>query len=377
MDDNDDVLVQPMPDMNDARELVFGGSSLGNNININNNNDAVSPYAMELLREAYLAQVPVAEFKPIYGGDNNLNVQYAPSKTTSNAKGVVGDKNLNGKLIPTNIVEIERMFAENLFGPIVARESFKSLDGNNKAEASSARKASKAESKPFVETRDNIDRNTYSKLTSDELRLNAEKRLSDISSASLLSFGSDNGLSGAAAGNGGGAFGSAQSMFAGRNRLSVMAVVFACTGAAVFGVIAAATFYRRVKTRRGGNGNDSNYPAYGVTGPIKPPSSLDLTAGDRKLAKSAETYHYQNQKRAMLASERHVGLGGKTAAAAAGVAGAGDESDSDLDEGSECGDYTVYECPGLAPAGCMEVQNPLFIGSDAESISPRSDRAEE
>jgi hypothetical protein len=30
------------------------------------------------------------------------------------------------------------------------------------------------------------------------------------------------------------------------------------------------------------------------------------------------------------------------------------------DEETEEGDYTVYECPGLAPTGEIEVKNPLF-----------------
>jgi len=32
----------------------------------------------------------------------------------------------------------------------------------------------------------------------------------------------------------------------------------------------------------------------------------------------------------------------------------------DSEEENEEGDYTVYECPGLAPTGEMEVKNPLF-----------------
>lgn len=35
-------------------------------------------------------------------------------------------------------------------------------------------------------------------------------------------------------------------------------------------------------------------------------------------------------------------------------------SDVDSEEENEEGDYTVYECPGLAPTGEMEVKNPLF-----------------
>ncbi|XP_060126086.1 neural proliferation differentiation and control protein 1-like [Zootoca vivipara] len=38
------------------------------------------------------------------------------------------------------------------------------------------------------------------------------------------------------------------------------------------------------------------------------------------------------------------------------------------DEENEDGDFTVYECPGLAPTGEMEVKNPLF--DDASLRSP-------
>jgi len=49
------------------------------------------------------------------------------------------------------------------------------------------------------------------------------------------------------------------------------------------------------------------YPAYGVTGPAAPSNGKDSrggSPGDRKLAQSAQMYHYQHQKQQMLASER-------------------------------------------------------------------------
>lgn len=47
--------------------------------------------------------------------------------------------------------------------------------------------------------------------------------------------------------------------------------------------------------------SDVEYPAYGVTGPTK---ERDGSPGDRKLAQSAQMYHYQHQKQQMIASER-------------------------------------------------------------------------
>ncbi|XP_054738494.1 uncharacterized protein LOC129244723 [Anastrepha obliqua] len=102
---------------------------------------------------------------------------------------------------------------------------------------------------------------------------------------------------------------------------------------------------------------DVEYPAYGVTGPNKDISP----SGDRKLAQSAQMYHYQHQKQQIIAMENRQ--------AAEGSCGMSDvESD---DEENEEGDYTVYECPGLAPPMSeMEVKNPLFL--DETPVTPSS-----
>lgn len=98
---------------------------------------------------------------------------------------------------------------------------------------------------------------------------------------------------------------------------------------------------------------DVEYPAYGVTGPNKDISP----SGDRRLAQSAQMYHYQHQKQQIIAmenstgGERHGGI-----------------SDVESDDDNEEGDYTVYECPGLAPTGEMEVKNPLFL--DETPVTP-------
>jgi len=82
---------------------------------------------------------------------------------------------------------------------------------------------------------------------------------------------------------------------------------------------------------------DVDYPAYGVTGPSK---DVSPTGGDRKLAQSAHMYHYQHQKQQMAALQ-------KTPLPGDGQGSAG--SDVESDDENEEGDYTVYECPGLAP----------------------------
>uniref|UniRef100_A0A2K6TSI2 Neural proliferation, differentiation and control 1 n=1 Tax=Saimiri boliviensis boliviensis TaxID=39432 RepID=A0A2K6TSI2_SAIBB len=69
--------------------------------------------------------------------------------------------------------------------------------------------------------------------------------------------------------------------------------------------------------------------------------------GDQRLAHSAEMYHYQHQRQQMLCLERHKEPPKELDTASS-------------DEENEDGDFTVYECPGLAPTGEMEVRNPLF-----------------
>lgn len=56
--------------------------------------------------------------------------------------------------------------------------------------------------------------------------------------------------------------------------------------------------------------SEVDYPAYGVTGPAQPATTKDSRSsgspGDRKLAQSAQMYHYQHQKQQMIASERYI-----------------------------------------------------------------------
>ncbi|XP_028852990.1 neural proliferation differentiation and control protein 1 isoform X2 [Denticeps clupeoides] len=87
-----------------------------------------------------------------------------------------------------------------------------------------------------------------------------------------------------------------------------------------------------------------DYPAFGVMGPH---SYDNISSGDKKLAQSAQMYHYQHQKQQMLSLKHRDD---------AKIP----ESGATSDEENEDGDFTVYECPGLAPTGEMEVRNPLF-----------------
>jgi len=64
-------------------------------------------------------------------------------------------------------------------------------------------------------------------------------------------------------------------------------------------------------------------------------------------------FHYQQQRQQMMAQEK-AHLDAKPV-----------YSDDSDDEAPGGGDYTVYECPGLAPTGEMEVRNPLFAEPDS------------
>ncbi|BFZ05600.1 hypothetical protein BsWGS_08639 [Bradybaena similaris] len=120
-------------------------------------------------------------------------------------------------------------------------------------------------------------------------------------------------------------------------------------------MLAGVCYYRFRRSAKAAS--DVEYPAYGVTGPMK---DRVPSPGDRKLAQSAQMYHYQHQKQQMIAMEKANGDMKH------------DASEDDSDEDNLEGDYTVYECPGLAPTGEMEIRNPLFRGEDTP-VTPGED----
>ena len=193
-----------------------------------------------------------------------------------------------------------------------------------------------------------------------------------------------------------------------------VAIIAGCSLAAVFGVMG--TGYCLYKfNNHNKSAADVDYPAYGVTGPMTKINSpiLDSPAirpdridnlsngsaspgnslknsprsssghnspcssmssahsqhlpGDRKLAQNAQIYHYHHQKQQMIQSANS-----RAAAAAASkqprLTSTTSDNDSDDDHDDEI-DYIVYECPGLAPTGEMEVKNPLFQ-DDSTPASP-------
>jgi len=147
-----------------------------------------------------------------------------------------------------------------------------------------------------------------------------------------------------------------------RNDTLFMVIVGACCAVGAVGLVAAAMFWYKIQ-KRAEAAVDSDYPSYGVTGPNTSGTKISpsSTMSDRKLAQSAQMFHYQQQRQQMMAQEK-AHLDTKPV-----------HSDDSDDEAPGGGDYTVYECPGLAPTGEMEVRNPLFAEDDSSLIlSPSS-----
>jgi len=146
-----------------------------------------------------------------------------------------------------------------------------------------------------------------------------------------------------------------------RNDTLFIAIVGICCVVGVVGLVAAATFWYKIQKRAEAAG-EAEYPSYGVTGPNASGTKISpsSTMCDRKLAQSAQMFHYQQQRQQMMAQEK-AHLDAKPV-----------NSDDSDDEAPGGGDYTVYECPGLAPTGEMEVRNPLFAEPDSSLISSAS-----
>jgi len=138
-----------------------------------------------------------------------------------------------------------------------------------------------------------------------------------------------------------------------RNDTLFLIIVGTCSLIGILGLIAAAVFWYKIQ-KRAEAAIESDYPSYGFAGghvgASKAASSSAMS--DRKLAQSAQMFHYQQQRQQMMAQEKaHLDARPMHS----------DDSDEEIPAGN---DYTVYECPGLAPTGEMEVRNPLFAEPD-------------
>ncbi|XP_038673443.1 neural proliferation differentiation and control protein 1-like isoform X3 [Scyliorhinus canicula] len=79
---------------------------------------------------------------------------------------------------------------------------------------------------------------------------------------------------------------------------------------------------------------------------------------DWKIVGKLHRHHYQHQKNVLQAMEEDQSEAQTTQVS----------TDSEMD--NESGAYTVYECPGLAPSGEMEIHNPLFDNSVLRGSGP-------
>ncbi|KAK2580465.1 hypothetical protein KPH14_006207 [Odynerus spinipes] len=140
-----------------------------------------------------------------------------------------------------------------------------------------------------------------------------------------------------------------------------IAVIAGCSAAAMFIFVLISLTWCRLQ-RGVKAAADIEYPAYGVTGPNKDVSPSE----DQRLAQSAQMYHFQHQKQQIIAMENRTSA----------TRDPGSLSEAESDEENEEGDYTVYECPGLASTGEMEVKNPLFH-DDPTPATPANTNKEE
>ncbi|NWY39851.1 NPDC1 protein, partial [Sylvia atricapilla] len=134
----------------------------------------------------------------------------------------------------------------------------------------------------------------------------------------------------------------------------VLGLIVVCTVAGISALIVAAIcWYRLQKEVR--LAQKADYSSQRVTSPLPYDK---ISPGDKTLAQSAQMYHYQHQKQQMLSLEKHKEEPKLPDSASS-------------DEENEDGDFTVYECPGLAPTGEMEVRNPLFDDSSLHPSNPK------
>ncbi|NWY51163.1 NPDC1 protein, partial [Chionis minor] len=134
----------------------------------------------------------------------------------------------------------------------------------------------------------------------------------------------------------------------------VLGLIVVCTVAGISALIVAAVCWCRLQ-KEVRLAQKVDYSAQRVASPMPYDK---ISPGDKTLAQSAQMYHYQHQKQQMLSMEKHKEEPKLPDSASS-------------DEENEDGDFTVYECPGLAPTGEMEVRNPLFDDSTLHPSNPK------
>lgn len=130
-----------------------------------------------------------------------------------------------------------------------------------------------------------------------------------------------------------------------------ISVIAGCTMSALVAVLAGGACYYKINKAKAAGFESGKAGLFGGTAGLTKSNSMKSNAssssGDRRLAQSAQMFHYQHQKQQMIAMEK------------ANNDTKQDQSDQSEGEAEE-GDYTVYECPGLAP-----VSYPYRISRDS------------
>ncbi|KFV67333.1 Neural proliferation differentiation and control protein 1, partial [Dryobates pubescens] len=134
----------------------------------------------------------------------------------------------------------------------------------------------------------------------------------------------------------------------------VLGLIVVCTVAGISALIVAAVCWCRLQ-KEVRLAQKADYSAQQAASPLPYDK---ISPGDKTLAQSAQMYHYQHQKQQMLSMEKHKEEPKLPDSASS-------------DEENEDGDFTVYECPGLAPTGEMEVRNPLFDDNSLHPSDPK------
>ncbi|XP_026195004.1 neural proliferation differentiation and control protein 1a isoform X2 [Anabas testudineus] len=134
-----------------------------------------------------------------------------------------------------------------------------------------------------------------------------------------------------------------------KNDRIIVILISLCVAVGTVAVIVATVCYVKLQ-RESRLAQKVDYPAFGgASAPAA--TTTGSSMGDKTLAQSAQMYHYQHQKQQMLSMGNHKPEQKVL------------DSEVTSDEEEVGGDFTVYECPGLAPTGEMEVKNPLFDDS--------------
>uniref|UniRef100_A0A183CC72 Neural proliferation differentiation and control protein 1 n=1 Tax=Globodera pallida TaxID=36090 RepID=A0A183CC72_GLOPA len=135
--------------------------------------------------------------------------------------------------------------------------------------------------------------------------------------------------------------------------LLFMAYLAVCCFGIVAGTVGGVYYYNHVRASRIDD-PFNEFTRYSPAGPGKDKlkksgSPVFGQSGDDTLAYKAQLHHYQQQKQILGSASGPVV-----------------ENVSDNEEDTEEMDhnYSVFECPGLAPTGDLEIQNPNFVGAD-------------